>query len=196
MRERETIPRGVPTAVGPLPEELGTDVIQGLPDEVALPTEALTTRQIAWRRFKRHKPAMVSMFVLALLGLVTLLAPVLPLQSYSKIDFAQALQSPSWSHWFGTDNLGRDEFARVIYGGRVSLLIGLSVALAAGFAGCGGSGTNPPKTLPTTRSTQATSPSSTNAVTTLAVATTTTWPRPRSIWQARGPCHRNCISPI
>jgi peptide/nickel transport system permease protein len=135
MRERETIPRGVPTAVGPLPEELGTDVIQGLPDEVALPTEALTTRQIAWRRFKRHKPAMVSMFVLALLGLVTLLAPVLPLQSYSKIDFAQALQSPSWSHWFGTDNLGRDEFARVIYGGRVSLLIGLSVALAAGIIG-------------------------------------------------------------
>jgi peptide/nickel transport system permease protein len=135
MRERETIPREVPSAVGTMPEELGTDVIEGRPDEVAFPTEALTTRQISWRRFKRHKPAMVSMFVLALLGLVTLLAPVLPLQSYSKIDFSQALLSPSWSHWFGTDNLGRDEFARVIYGGRVSLLIGLSVALAAGIIG-------------------------------------------------------------
>jgi peptide/nickel transport system permease protein len=135
MRERTDIPRGVPSAVGTMPEELETDVIQGLPTEEGLPTEALTTRQIAWRRFKRHKPAIVSMFVLALLGLVTLLAPVLPLQNYAKIDFSQALQSPSVHHWFGTDNLGRDIFARVIYGGRISLLIGLSVALAAGIIG-------------------------------------------------------------
>jgi peptide/nickel transport system permease protein len=135
MRERTDIPRGVPSAVGTMPEELETDVIQGLPTEEGLPTEALTTRQIAWRRFKRHRPAMVSMFVLALLGLVTLLAPILPLQNYAKIDFTQALQSPSVHHWFGTDNLGRDIFARVIYGGRISLLIGLSVALAAGIIG-------------------------------------------------------------
>jgi len=136
MRDmRENVPRGVPSAVGTLPEELETDVIQGLPGEEGPRTETLTTRQIAWRRFKRHKPAMVSMFVLALLGLVTLLAPVLPLQSYSKINFAAQLQSPSVHHWFGTDNLGRDIFSRVIYGGRISLMIGLSVALASGILG-------------------------------------------------------------
>src|SRR5438128_855569 len=75
------------------------------------------------------------MVVLAILGLVTALAPFLHLQSDHGINFAQTLEGPSLHHWFGTDNLGRDEFSRVIYGGRISLMIGLSVALSSGIIG-------------------------------------------------------------
>jgi peptide/nickel transport system permease protein len=74
--------------------------------------------------------------ILGILGLSVLLAPILAHgHTYYSIHFNQALQSPGKSHWFGTDNLGRDEFARVIYGGRISLLIGLSVALSSGIIG-------------------------------------------------------------
>src|SRR5438309_2257463 len=119
---RDSAPR-VPTAVEPLPAEIDPQ----RPPDTILPTEgrtqALSVRQIAWRRFRRHKAAMISMVVLALLGLTAILAPILPLQNYLKLNFLSTLQGPSVHHWFGTDNLGRDEFARVIYGGRISLLI-------------------------------------------------------------------------
>ena len=97
--------------------------------------QALTPRQIAWRRFKRHRPAMVSMVVLGILALVTILAPFLPLQNPQKLDLIGSLQGPGAHHWFGTDNLGRDEFARVIWGGRISLLVGVTVALFSGIIG-------------------------------------------------------------
>jgi peptide/nickel transport system permease protein len=97
---------------------------------------ALSTRQIAWRRFKRHKLAMISLVILGLLALVVILAPLITHgHDYHSIDFKEALQGPGKNHWFGTDNLGRDEFTRTIYGGRISLLIGLSVALSAGIIG-------------------------------------------------------------
>src|SRR2546427_590009 len=118
----------VPTAIEPLPTQVP-------PPEAALPptpTQALTTRQIAWRRFKRHKLAMISLGVLAVLGLAVTLAPLITLRSYHAISFADQLQAPSAKHWFGTDNLGRDEFARIFFGGRISLLIGLTVALGSG----------------------------------------------------------------
>ena len=129
---RDSPPR-VPTAIEPLPAGMEADeAAAALPVER---TKALTTRQIAWRRFRRHKPAIVSAVVLFILGLAVLLAPILPLQDYNKINFIASLQNPGVHHWFGTDNLGRDEFARVIFGGRISLLIGISVALFSGVIG-------------------------------------------------------------
>jgi len=129
---RDTEPR-IPTAVEPLPVEMSP---ADAAEAAALGrTEALSTRQIAWRRYRRHKAAMVSMVVLALLALVTILAPILPLKDPQHISFIDSLQSPGAHHWFGTDNLGRDEFARVIYGGRISLLIGITVALFSGIIG-------------------------------------------------------------
>jgi peptide/nickel transport system permease protein len=95
----------------------------------------LSTRQLAWRRFKRHRLAIISLVILLLLGLTTLLIGFITPYSYAQQDLLHRVKGPSLKHWFGTDQLGRDEFTRVIYGGRISLLVGLSVAISAGTVG-------------------------------------------------------------
>jgi peptide/nickel transport system permease protein len=55
--------------------------------------------------------------------------------NYHQLDLTHLMVGPNIHHWFGTDNLGRDEFVRVLYGGRISLIVGLSVALSAGILG-------------------------------------------------------------
>ncbi|HFI0149875.1 TPA: ABC transporter permease [Streptococcus suis] len=64
-----------------------------------------------------------------LLVLLSLIAPLLPLDP-NQTDVSQMNQGPSWEHWFGTDQVGRDYFIRVLYGGRISLLVGLLAMLA------------------------------------------------------------------
>ncbi len=89
----------------------------------------------AWKRLTHHRLAVVGATVLLVLALGALLAPVLapypvdPLLDRAQL--AQRFQPPSSQHWFGTDDLGRDVFTRILWGGRVSLLIGISVAAAA-----------------------------------------------------------------
>ena len=70
----------------------------------------------------------MAMFALILLGLILLLTLLAPLSPYDPdaIDSSNKLQPPSAAHWFGTDELGRDSFTRALYGGRVSLLVGIS----------------------------------------------------------------------
>src|ERR1700675_2322316 len=96
---------------------------------------ALTTRQLAWRRFRRHKLAIISTGVLIGLTLLCIIGPIVSKYNYHQLDLLHLTQKPSHLHWFGTDNLGRDEFVRVLYGGRISLAVGLSVALSAGIVG-------------------------------------------------------------
>ena len=96
---------------------------------------ALSTRQLAWRRFKRHKLAMISAFVLGIIALAAILAPFIARYNYHAIFTGPVTDPVSLKHWFGTDELGRDEFSRVLYGGRVSLLVGFSVAVSAGVIG-------------------------------------------------------------
>jgi len=104
-------------------------------DPMGAAERALTTRQLAWRRFRRHKLAMASAVVLILLALVAIFAKYVTPYGFREIDLASFYKGPSLKHWFGTDVLGRDEFTRVIYGGRISLSVGLAVALVAGFVG-------------------------------------------------------------
>jgi peptide/nickel transport system permease protein len=73
----------------------------------------------------------MSMVFLAAASLVCLLAPLLTPYEYDVIDLSQIRQSPSRAHWLGTDDLGRDLWTRILYGGRISLLIGL-IAAAVG----------------------------------------------------------------
>jgi len=98
----------------------------------------LTPAQRRWRRFLRHRLAVVSLLVLVVLALLSLTAPWIERAlGFDSADFvlANKLRPPSWDHWLGTDDLGRDVMIRLLYGGRISLMVGLVAALAAALIG-------------------------------------------------------------
>ncbi len=89
----------------------------------------------AWVRLRKNKLALVSLFVLIFIGIICLLTPWIAPYGYEQQDLALGASAPSAAHWFGTDTLGRDLLTRVMYGGRVSLTVGLiatAVALTIG----------------------------------------------------------------
>ena len=77
-----------------------------------------------WRRFKENKVAVGALILLGVLVLMCIFAPILSPYEYETMDKSARLVSPSKTHWFGTDKLGRDVFTRVWIGGRVSMVIG------------------------------------------------------------------------
>ncbi len=87
-----------------------------------------TTFKIVWKRFRRHPGAMVGFFTLSLLILAVLFAPLSPFDP-EKSSIANRFLSPSIQHPMGTDALGRDLLTRVLYGGRISLTVGILVVL-------------------------------------------------------------------
>ena len=89
----------------------------------------------AWRRFRRHKMAMASMVVLVTMVLAVLLGPLLWQVPINEIDFSAKLQQPSLAHPMGTDDLGQDLLARMLYGGRISLAVGLAAMAMAILVG-------------------------------------------------------------
>ena len=96
-----------------------------------LPYEPRTMGQMAWRAFRRHKPAMFGLVVILLMVLGAIFAPVVSPYDPDKTDLDNILAPPSVEHPMGTDELGRDLATRILYGGRVSLSIGvMAMALA------------------------------------------------------------------
>jgi peptide/nickel transport system permease protein len=96
---------------------------------IAAPAPAATrgTAAQAWR-FTRRNPTMVlGGAILLFMALASLLAPLFAGDALTMLP-ANRLRPPSAEHWFGTDNLGRDVFARTVYGAQISLLVGLLVA--------------------------------------------------------------------
>lgn len=85
----------------------------------------------AWRRFKRHRLAYWSLWVLGFMALAVLLGPLVYKVGINDIDFKARLAPPSAAHPMGTDDLGRDMLARMLYGGRISLAVGLAAMLMA-----------------------------------------------------------------
>lgn len=99
-----------------------------------------------WRRFRRHRMAMVGAVMMLIIVFVVAAAPITARYSPIKQDLRNRLQAPAAQHWLGTDELGRDVWARIVYGGRISLTVGLLamvvaislgtiIGLAAGFYG-------------------------------------------------------------
>jgi peptide/nickel transport system permease protein len=89
------------------------------------------------RRFIRRNPTIViGAVVLTVLLVIAVLAPFIS-GDPQRLSPIERLRPPSAQHWFGTDNLGRDVFARTVWGGRVSLLVGFCVAAFATLAGIG-----------------------------------------------------------
>src|ERR1700712_3255763 len=92
----------------------------------------------AWRRFRRHRMASVSLGVLALLVAAVVLGPYAWRMPIDAIDFSATTQGPSLEHPFGTDDLGQDLLARMLYGGRISLAVGLAAMAMAVLGGVTG----------------------------------------------------------
>lgn len=91
--------------------------------------------QEAWRRFRKHRLAVVSGVVLLALILAVVLGPLVWTVPIDEIDFTARLQGPSWEHPLGTDDLGQDLLARILYGGRISLAVGFAAMAVAIFVG-------------------------------------------------------------
>jgi peptide/nickel transport system permease protein len=89
----------------------------------------------AWRRFRRHPLAVAGGAILIAMSLAVLLAPLVWNVAINDIDFTARLQGPSWRHPLGTDDLGQDLLARMLYGGRISLSVGLAAMAVAILVG-------------------------------------------------------------
>ena len=91
----------------------------------AKPSQGSSLWKDAWHRLARNKPALLSLGVLVVVVIACFIVPFLPfVKNPTAINLANPAASPSAAYWFGTDQLGRDLFARVLYGGQVSLLVG------------------------------------------------------------------------
>lgn len=88
-----------------------------------------------WRRFRRHRLAMLGAIMMLVITLTVAAAPITGRYSPTEQDLRNRLQPPSTEHWLGTDELGRDVWSRIVHGGRISLSVGLmamAVAIALG----------------------------------------------------------------
>lgn len=109
-------------------------VSEALPAETreVVTRPSLSYWQDAWRRLKMNKIAMVGLGVLTVMIIMSIFAPMFSPYTYRQIIFSDVSKPPSFSgtnpHWFGTDDLGRDLWTRVWYGGRISLFIGFTAA--------------------------------------------------------------------
>ena len=89
----------------------------------------------AWRRFRQHRLALVCAVVLSIIVVAVVFGPLLWPVAINDIDFAARLKGPSWQHPLGTDDLGQDLLARMLYGGRISLAVGLAAMVIAVVVG-------------------------------------------------------------
>jgi len=100
-------------------------------DPVARRLRNVSPAAEAWRRFRRHKLAVAGLVILVTMVLLVVFGPLFWKLSINDIDFSARLNTPTLAHPFGTDDLGQDIFARMLYGGRISLAVGLAAMLMA-----------------------------------------------------------------
>ncbi|MDF2473630.1 MAG: glutathione transport system permease protein GsiD [Anaerocolumna sp.] len=92
-------------------------------------------RQIRINAFLKNKLSVIGLVIVVIMILIAILAPMIATINPADMDVANRLKPPSTKHWFGTDDIGRDVYSRVIYGTRVSLFVGFSVSLISGVLG-------------------------------------------------------------
>ena len=89
----------------------------------------------SWKKFKRDRPAVLGVIVILIIVLAVIFLPFIYTVPVDKIDFAFSAVPPSWQHPFGTNDLGQDQLARILQGGRISLSVGIAAMLVAIFLG-------------------------------------------------------------
>jgi peptide/nickel transport system permease protein len=93
------------------------------------PADTLTAE--VWRRFRRHRLAIFGAAMLAIIVFAVAVGPLIYRVPINEIDYKAKLKTPSWAHPMGTDDLGQDILARMLYGGRISLAVGVAAMLIA-----------------------------------------------------------------
>jgi peptide/nickel transport system permease protein len=130
-----------PGLIAPLPDDVPPD--QVLPDldvdSAEGLVESVSPGRMALRRFRQHKVAMVFSAIFVIIALIIIFAPFTTryaeIQRLPPINGRATSNPPGSKAWFGTDSLNRDLYSRIIWGGRVSLFIGLSVAVFSSLVG-------------------------------------------------------------
>ncbi|WP_336781144.1 nickel transporter permease [Paenibacillus illinoisensis] len=89
----------------------------------------------AWRTFRRNRLALAGLIIIVFFILLAFLAPYISPYDYKEQVLTDRLQAPSAEHWFGTDDLGRDVFSRVLHGARISLWVGVFSVIGSIIAG-------------------------------------------------------------
>ena len=120
-----------PNTYASLPEEMfviGED--DTLAEEIARPST--TYWHDVWQRFRRDKLAVAGLLVILVMTVMCILVPMLSPYTYDGSDYLNMNSTPTWAHPCGTDQMGRDQFIRIMYGARISLTIGF-VAAAINF---------------------------------------------------------------
>ena len=107
----------------------GDALVEKLP--VAVAPQRTSLWRDALRRFRRHRLAMIGTTVLLVMVVAVVAGPLAWRLPVNEIDFKQKLKGPTWSHPLGTDDLGQDLLARMLYGGRISLAVGVAAMLIA-----------------------------------------------------------------
>ncbi len=90
------------------------------------PKKSLSPWAMARRKFLKNKLAMTSLVFLLIVAILSVLAPYITTADVTRINIGEMGLKPSGDHWLGTDKSGRDVFTRLLYGGRISLLVGIS----------------------------------------------------------------------
>ncbi len=103
----------------------------GLLEHVKVETQAT----IIWENFKRHKIAVAASVLFILMAVGCFTAPLIAPYKFDAIDLSAIREAPSIKHLMGTDDLGRDLFTRILYGGRISILIGIFSAVIGASVG-------------------------------------------------------------
>ena len=122
----------LPPDASPTGDDFDLDDSEGL-------VVSLSPGRMALRRFRQHKVAMVFLVIFLFIALVVIFAPFTTryaeIQRLPPINGRTTTSPPNGSAWFGTDSLNRDIYSRIIWGGRVSLFIGLAVAIFSSIVG-------------------------------------------------------------
>jgi len=88
-----------------------------------------------WYKIRRNPLTLLGLFLLLLILLLSIFAPLISPYEPTKINIPERFAQPSADHWFGTDEVGRDIFTRILYGARLSLGVGVAVVVGAGVIG-------------------------------------------------------------
>jgi ABC-type dipeptide/oligopeptide/nickel transport system permease subunit len=106
-----------------------------LNDAEGLSGQSTSFSRLAWRRFLRHRLAIIAFFGLVMMITAFFVGPLWSSYSFDQVDVPNRLASPSWAHPFGTDELGRDLFVRTMLGGQYSTRVALFVAVLSTMIG-------------------------------------------------------------